>query len=209
MSAVDGAAVPRFRSVFLRGLPGFAREGLVPVAALLRRPEGGRAPARRDPLYCRGRPSRTRYERRRGAGGLLVRLSLAFVLVQAGVGLAAHSATVYLAQPVLANAVFGLVYLASVDVGRPLMGAIAMAWYPFPEEVRRSRTFKRTFGVESVVWGLYLLARSGIRLAVLLQGSLGAFLVVNLVTGLPVTFALVAWSVWYAIRAFERTDEFD
>ena len=138
-----------------------------------------------------------------------MRLSLAFVLVQAGVGLAAHSATVYLAQPVLANAVFGLVYLASVYVGRPLMGAIAMAWYPFPEEVRRSRTFKRTFGVESVVWGLYLLARSGIRLAVLLQGSLGAFLVVNLVTGLPVTFALVAWSVWYAIRAFERTDEFD
>jgi hypothetical protein len=63
--------------------------------------------------------------------------------------------------------------------------------------------------VESVVWGLYLLARSGIRLAVLTQGSLGAFLVVNLVTGLPVTFALVAWSVWYAIRAFERTDEFD
>jgi intracellular septation protein A len=208
MSAVEVPPVPRFRSVFLRGLPGFAREGLVPVALFYvgLKAEGLLLGVI---LSTAGAAVAYLYERRRGAGGLLVRLSLAFVLVQAGVGLAAHSATVYLAQPVLANAVFGLLYLASVYVGRPLMGAIAMAWYPFPEEVRRSRTFKRTFGVESVVWGLYLLARSGIRLAVLTQGSLGAFLVVNLVTGLPVTFALVAWSVWYAIRAFERTDEFD
>jgi intracellular septation protein A len=208
MSAVEVPPVPRFRSVFLRGLPGFAREGLVPVALFYvgLKAEGLLLGVI---LSTAGAAVAYLYERRRGAGGLLVRLSLAFVLVQAGVGLAAHSATVYLAQPVLANAVFGLLYLASVYVGRPLMGAIAMAWYPFPEEVRRSRTFKRTFGVESVVWGLYLLARSGIRLAVLTQGSLGAFLVVNLVTGLPVTFALVAWSVWYAIRTFERTDEFD
>jgi hypothetical protein len=208
MSAVEVPPVPRFRSVFLRGLPGFAREGLVPVALFYvgLKAEGLLLGVI---LSTAGAAVAYLYERRRGAGGLLVRLSLAFVLVQAGVGLAAHSAIVYLAQPVLANAAFGLLYLASVYVGRPLMGAIAMAWYPFPEEVRRSRTFKRTFGVESVVWGLYLLARSGIRLAVLTQGSLGAFLVVNLVTGLPVTFALVAWSVWYAIRTFERTDEFD
>lgn len=205
---VDVPPVPRFRSVFIRGLPGFAREGLVPVAAFY---VGLKAGGLLLGVLLSTASAAVAYgfERRRGADGLLVRLSLAFVLVQAGVGLAAHSATVYLAQPVLANAVFGLVYLASVVVGRPLMGAIAMAWYPFPDEVRRSRTFKHVFGVESVVWGLYLVARSAIRLTVLLKGSLGAFFVVNLVTGLPVTFALVAWSVWYAIRAFERTDEFD
>src|SRR6478752_6719584 len=208
MGAVDVPPVPRFRSVFIRGLPGFAREGIVPIAVFYvgLTTSGLLLGVLLSTLWAAVAYA---YERRRGADGLLVRLSLAFVLVQAAIGLAADSATVYLAQPVLANAVFGLVYLGSVVVGRPLMGAIAMAWYPFPDEVRRSQTFKRTFEFESVVWGTYLLARSSIRLAVLLKGSLGAFFVVNLVTGFPVTFALVAWSVWYAIRAFERTDEFD
>jgi hypothetical protein len=43
----------------------------------------------------------------------------------------------------------------------------------------------------------------------LTTGSIGAFAAVQIATGVPFTIALVAWSVWYATRAFERSTEWD
>ncbi|MGH3050641.1 MAG: hypothetical protein ACRDLK_10815 [Gaiellaceae bacterium] len=51
--------------------------------------------------------------------------------------------------------------------------------------------------------------RGGLRLAVLLAGSIGSFVVVNLVSGLPFTVGPIAWSVWYSIRSLGRGDELD
>lgn len=200
--------VPRFRDVMAGGLPGFAREGIVPIGLFYL---GLKADGLALGIALSAAAGVTvyLYEHHRGQRGLMARLSLAFIAVQAVAGLASHSATVYLAQPVLLNALWALLYLGSVAAGRPLMGAIAEAWYPFPEVARRSATYRRVFGLESIVWGVYLLLRSALRLAVLLAGSLGSFFVVNIVTGLPITLALIAWSIWYSIRAFERSDEFD
>ena len=88
---------------------------------------------------------------------------------------------------------------------RPLAGALACAWYPFPPAFRESPEFKRVYGVESVVWGVYLLARSALRLGFLLAGSVAGFLVVVFVTGTPTMLALMAWSVWYAVRRLSET----
>ena len=140
------------------------------------------------------------YERRAGRDALLVRISLGFVVVQSIVGLASNSTTVYLAQPVLIAAVWGLAFLVSVPIGRPLAGALANAWYPFPPWFRETKEFKRVYGIESVVWGLYFLARSGIRLAMLLHGSLDSFLLVTFLTGTPAMLLLMAWSIHYSIR---------
>ena len=85
--------------------------------------------------------------------------------LQSIIGLASNSTTVYLAQPVLIAAAWGLAFLVSIPLGRPLAGALAYAWYPFPERFRESPEFKRVFAVESVVWGAYFLGRSALRLA--------------------------------------------
>jgi hypothetical protein len=122
------------------------------------------------------------------------------------VGLVAHSATVYLAQPVLLTAAWGLAFIVSVGIGRPLAGALACAWYPFPRWFRETAPFKRVFGIESLVWGAYFFARSGIRLAALLNGSLESFLVVVFVTGTPAALALMIWSIRYAMRSLENVD---
>jgi hypothetical protein len=180
-------------------MPGFLREGVLPLAAFyvgwrLWGTESGIALAAATALLVYAN------ERRIGRDGLLVRLSLAFVAVQTAVGLLSHSATAYLATPVVANAIWGLAFLGSVVVGRPLAGALASAWYPFPPAFRESREFKRVYGVESVVWGVYLLARSALRLGFLLAGNIAGFLVVVFVTGIPTMLALMAWSVWYAVR---------
>jgi hypothetical protein len=188
------------------GLPGFLREGFLPVGAfyLGLRLGGlavgiGAATAASVAIYL--------LERRAGRDGLLVRLSLGFVLVQAVVGIAADSTTVYLAQPVLFTAAWGVAFAASVPLGRPLAGALACAWYPFPRWFRETPQFKRVFGVESLVWGAYFFARSGIRLMALLQGSLESFLLIVFVTGFPAMLALMAWSIRYAMRELDEPEE--
>jgi hypothetical protein len=47
---------------------------------------------------------------------------------------------------------------------------------------------------------MYLIGRSALRLAALLTGGVGSFVVVAFLTGTPATIALLAWSIWYAIR---------
>ena len=79
--------------------------------------------------------------------------------------------------------------------------------YPFPDEVRESATFRLVFGRVSLMWGGYLLARSALRLATLQGASVEAFLLVNAVTGLPLTAALLAWSTWYGVRGFRTSEE--
>jgi hypothetical protein len=183
----------------MTGLPGFLREGFLPLGAFY-------AGVRLDGLAAGIAASALAsiliylYERRAGRDALIVRISLGFVAVQSIVGLAAHSATVYLAQPVLIAAAWGLAFLVSVAIGRPLAGTLACAWYPFPPWLRESAPFRRVYGVESVVWGTYFLARSAVRLVALLQGSLEGFLVIVFVTGTPVMIVLFAWSIRYALR---------
>jgi hypothetical protein len=50
------------------------------------------------------------------------------------------------------------------------------------------------------VWGAYFLGRSGLRIAALLYGSLESFLAVVFLTGAPVMFLLIVWSIRHAMR---------
>jgi intracellular septation protein A len=148
-----------------------------------------------------------RWERAHDRPGLMARIGLGFVVVQAAIGLAADSAVVYLAQPVLVNGAYGIAFLGSALVRRPLAGAFATEMYPFPDFVKESDTFKRAFSHISLAWGAYLILRSAARLATLSNGDVDAFIVVNMVTGVPLTAFLMSWSVWYAVRYFRRSAE--
>jgi hypothetical protein len=199
--AGDALTEPSFRAIFRTGASGFLREGVLPLGAFY---AGLRLEGLAAGIAASAAASVLIYlhERRAGREGLLVRLSLAFVLLQSIVGLLANSTTVYLAQPVLAAAAWGLAFLVSVPLGRPLAGALACAWYPFPRAFRETAVFKRVFGIESLVWAAYFLARSALRLALLFHGSLEGFLAITFVTGTPVMLLLLAWSIRYAIRGF-------
>ena len=200
-----GLTEPTFWGVLMTGLPGFLREGFLPLGAFY-------AGLKLDGLAAGIVASAVvsllvyLYERRLGRDALLVRLSLGFVAVQSIVGLAANSATVYLAQPVLIAAAWGVAFFVSVAIGRPLAGTLAGAWYPFPRWLKESPDFKRVYGVESLVWGAYFLGRSALRLVALLQGSLESFLVIVFVTGTPVMLLLLAWSIRYAIHGLAHAE---
>jgi hypothetical protein len=143
---------------------------------------------------------------RRGRDLTLIAVGAVFVIIQAIVGLVSHSATVYLAQPVVLSGLWSVAYFVSVAIGRPLIGVFANAWYPFPPWFRASAPYKREFALQSIVWGVYCLARAGLRLFVLLRSGVGGFVLISLVTGFPVFFALVLWGIWHARRVFSRLE---
>src|SRR5262249_42752293 len=139
--------------------------------------------------------------------GLVVRVALVFVVIQAVVGLWTGSAEIYLAIPVFVNAGYGLVFIGSVLIGRPLAGVFAEELFPLPDEVKASKTHRRVFGQISLVWGAYMVTRNALRLFVLVALGVDLFVAVGFVTGFPVTMALMSWSIWYGVRSFRRSDE--
>ncbi len=197
---------PTWRLLLRRGLPLLALESAVPVAVFyaawqLAGLVGAVVLGSSISLAIAG------WQMHAQRGGGVAAATAIFVVIQALVGLAAHSATVYLAQPVVLSACWALAYFGSVLVGRPLVGVFAQVWYPFPPVLRASPPFRREFGLQSIVWGVYCLARAALRLFVLLHSGVGGFLLVSVLTGTPVILVLVLWGLWHARRAFARLDD--
>jgi hypothetical protein len=142
------------------------------------------------------------WEARRGHSAALAAVSAGFIVVQAVVALAMHSGTVYLARPIAVSFAWGIGYIVSVLVHRPLIGVFAELWYPFPRWFCASRPFRAEFGMQSLVWGAMYLMRAAAGLLLLLAVGSGAFLAFSFVTGLPATIALVVWGLWHARRRF-------
>ena len=101
------------------------------------------------------------------------------MLIQAVVGLWTGSAEIYLAIPVVANAGYGLVFIGSTVIGRPLAGVFAEEMLPLPDEVKASRTHRRVFGQISLAWGAYMVSRSVLRLIVLAALGVDVFVAVG------------------------------
>ena len=196
---------PTWRSMLARGLPQFGVESIVPVVAFY---GAWKLIGLAGAVVCATLLSLTiaGWQIRANRGGALAVATAIFVVIQALVALAAHSATVYLAQPVVLSACWSLAYFGSVIVGRPLIGVFANAWYPFPPAFRASAPYRREFGMQSVVWGVYCLARAVLRLVVLLGSGVGSFVLVSLVTGPPILIAIVFWGIWHARRTFTRLE---
>jgi hypothetical protein len=196
---------PSWRFLARRGLPQFAAEAVVPVLVFYGAWRIGGLGAGVAASTVVSLALALLLVRRGQAVGL-VAVGALFVVIQAAVALAAHSATVYLAQPVVLSGLWSAAYAGSVVVGRPLIGVFACAWYPFPAWFRESEPFRREFAMQSLVWAAYCLARATLRLVVLLHSGIGGFVLVSVVTGPPFLVALVVWGLWHARHSFARLD---
>jgi hypothetical protein len=198
---MDELPDPTWRMLLGRGLPTVALEGVLPVLVFYGVwREAGLGPAVIASTLSAGLV--VLVQLRRGMDIALAAATMVFIVIQAIVGLAAHSATVYLAQPVVVSGLWGVAYLVSAAIGRPLIAAFARAWYPFPPEFRASAVYRREFTMQSVVWGVYCLARCGLRLWALLSTGVGGLLVVSTLTSTPVVIGLALWGVWHARKVF-------
>jgi hypothetical protein len=118
--------------------------------------------------------------------------------------LVTHDPRLFFIRPVVADAAFGLAMLGSLAIKRPLIGVFASWTVKMPEVYKRTKAYKRSFGLVTLVWGVVNLARAGGRGYMLAEGTLGQLMFVNLATGWPVFAALVAFSVWYPRRLAHR-----
>src|SRR5262249_56195815 len=71
------------------------------------------------------------WERRRERSGLGAAIGLTLALTQAAAGLVTGSAVAYFAPGIVASTLYGLAFIVSVVLGRPLAGVFAQETYPF------------------------------------------------------------------------------
>ncbi|HVX18482.1 MAG TPA: VC0807 family protein [Acidimicrobiales bacterium] len=145
--------------------------------------------------------------RRRGeAAGALVWISLCFVLVRGAAGLLTSSGTVYFGPGVATNFLVALAFVVSVLVRRPLVGYIALVFYPFPDEIRSHDAYRRAFSRLSLAWAALLVATGTAQGVALLTASTNQFLLVRS-AGWPFTAGLFVFSLGYPRRCFKRDPE--
>jgi hypothetical protein len=147
------------------------------------------------------------HERRQGRPATLVRVALAVVCLRAVVGLSSGSASVYLAQEIGIDILLACVFLGTLAAGRPITAWIAADVFPFTAEMRDSDTFRHVMRTVTVTWGSYFLARAGVRLIALLSLSTDRYVLVVAVTDAPFLIAMLAWSVYYTLGVFRRSDQ--
>jgi intracellular septation protein A len=205
-SAVEDAQASSFRQIVRRGAPRFASDGLAPSLAFY---VGYRSVGLAFGIVCAAVVAIAAWvrARRQGRTGLLAWLTLLVVVIQGTVGLLADDARAFLAPQVLTGLAWGIAFLGSVVLGRPLAGLFAGEFYDFPPEVRASATFRRVFTMVSLAWGSVFLVRGTIRILQLRNDDVDQFIVVSLLTGYPVMLSLMTWSIWWARRAFARSEE--
>jgi len=147
------------------------------------------------------------HERRLGRPAMVVRLALVLVAIRAVVGFSSGSPTAYLAQEVVIDTLLGASVLASLATARPFASWFASEVYPFPDEARESETFRRAMRTVTVAWGIYFLARAGVRLTALLTLNTDQYVLVAALSDAPFLVALLAWSVYHTTSAFRRSPE--
>jgi intracellular septation protein A len=147
------------------------------------------------------------HERRAGRPATVVRLALILVAIRATVGLSSGSPTAYLAQEIVIDTLLGCGVLASLATARPFASWFASEVYAFADEVRESATFRAAMRTITLAWGVYFLARAGVRLTALLTLSTDQYVLVAALSDAPFLVALLAWSVYYTARAFRRSPE--
>ena len=143
-------------------------------------------------------------ERRQQRPGVAARIGLAIAMVQAAAALITGSPIGYFAPPIVVSAVYGVAFLGSVVIGKPLAGVFALEAYPVRPEVRQHPEVRRTFSRISVAWGCWMLFRSAFRLVILLTLSVDLYVLLNALTATPGTVGMLAWSFWYGQRHLAR-----
>jgi hypothetical protein len=147
------------------------------------------------------------HERRQGRPATVVRLALVLVAIRATVGIVSGSGSAYLATEIGIDALLASTVLGSLATGRPFASWFAADVYAFPLEILDSHTYRHAMRVITVVWGFYFLLRGLVRLTALLTLSTNSYALVVALTDAPFLIALLAWSVYYTVSAFRRSEE--
>jgi hypothetical protein len=128
----------------------------------------------------------------------MLMLGTALVTARAVVTWLTKSTFVYFLQPTLGTFLVAALFLVSVPLGRPLTAKLAHDFCPLPDRLIQNASFQQFLLRISLLWGLVFVTNGAATLWLLLNRSVGEFLVVKSLAsgGLTVT-AIIASIVWF------------
>lgn len=138
-------------------------------------------------------------------------ITLAFIVLGAVSSLLSGDPRFTLAKNSAFTGVYGLIYLATLCVGKPLMFTLGRQFVAGNDPDKLAHwngmwqypAFRRVQRLMTSVWGGVLLAEAAVRIALVYLTDLpvNAMQLIAEVMTYAVIFALIAWTVWYGKRA--------
>ncbi len=112
----------------------------------------------------------------------------------------------------LVTGLIGLVFLGSAAIGKPVVYELARASMLRKgpdgaaelEAVRDNIHVRRVMSVCTVVWGVGLVAICGLCCALVFMVSIKTYLLINGPVSYGLAGLIIAWNVWYVVRARAR-----
>ncbi|MEV0969548.1 VC0807 family protein [Microtetraspora glauca] len=144
-----------------------------------------------------------RVVRRKRVPGTMALTAVA-ITAQAALGLWTGSAIVYFIQPEVGTICLGMVFLASVRLRRPLLAKLAQDFVHLPSFVLRHERVRQFFVRVTLLWAFVLIANSAGNIWLLMNQSIGSFLLLRTIAMVAVTGLAIAVSVWGFRRVLHR-----
>lgn len=138
------------------------------------------------------------------AAGPLVWIGLGFLVLRAAAGLLTGSDAVYFGPGVATNLLMAVAFVVSVAIRRPIVGAIAPIFYPFPDALRQHGAYNTVFSRLTLAWAALQLGNSILQVALLATVSTNTYLIVHAAITWPATAALFVVSLRYPTIAFAK-----
>ena len=139
----------------------------------------------------------------RRTSGLLVLVTLVLT-ARTAVALAADSSFVYFLQPIISDAVVGLVFLVSLATASPVVARLAGDFYPMDDEVAARPVVQQLFRRLTALWATVIMAKAAFVLWLLLSQSLETFVLVQGISVMTVTIATTAVTIVVAALVAQR-----
>ena len=105
------------------------------------------------------------------------------------------------------NVAYGLVFLGSALIGRPLVGAIYSAIDGLDKRWREEPRLRRIFAVATFGWSLVFASRAVVQGVLYVMDRPGLLAAARLLMGWPLTIGAVALTVAYVKRARAKTSD--
>ena len=122
------------------------------------------------------------------------------ISVRTAIAVASGSSFVYFVQPIVGTVATGGVFLASLVVGRPLIGRLAGDFWPITPEMAKNPRIESLFRKLTLLWGGVNLATAAMTFVLLLCLPLATFVAIKQVSGLGITVSAIALTIVWSHR---------
>jgi hypothetical protein len=126
------------------------------------------------------------------------------ILVRTVVGLLSGSMFAYFLQPLASTVALGALFLASVYVGRPVIGRLAHDFCPISPEVASRPAVVSLFVGLTVLWAGVHLLTAATTFGLLVSLPVSTFVLVKTITSMGITVAAIVFTVTWSIRVARR-----